>query len=64
MSEFYAFAGAHPLLTAFLAYVIGEIAYKVFRFGTKSVTIWIHGYPPMWCDVDGDFPKPEKKTDS
>lgn len=63
MSEFYAFASDNPSLTFFLAYVIGELAYKFFRAGTKSITIWLHGYPPMWCDVDGDFPKTKKGSD-
>jgi len=23
-----------------------------------------HGYPPEWCDADGDFPETEKEEDA
>jgi len=35
MSEFLNFAGEHPILTFFLAAIIGEVIIRVFR-----------GYPP------------------
>jgi hypothetical protein len=61
MSQLYAFASAHPVVTVILAVIICDLIVKLFRQALRSVTIWINGYPPMWCDVDGMAPKP--KTD-
>lgn len=60
MTEFYRFASDSPILTFFLVYILGKLAFRVFRQTMRSLTIMMHGYPPMWCDADGDFPKPEK----
>jgi hypothetical protein len=62
--EFYAFASKNPLLTFFLAYILGKLVFKLFRQTMRSATIMKHGYPPIWCDADGDFQKPEKPVDT
>lgn len=64
MSEFYAFASNNPMLTFLLCWLVARYTFKFYRQAWRSLTIMLHGYPPMWCDADGDFPKPEKKTDS
>lgn len=61
MSEFYAFASAHPVVTVILAVIVCDLIVKLFRQALRSLVIMLNGYPPVWCDVDGLAPK--QKTD-
>ncbi|EMD0638814.1 hypothetical protein VPZ60_004230 [Salmonella enterica] len=55
------FMGESPILTFFLGYFILKLVVSVFR----AITIWINGYPPMWCDSFGRFPdNTHKDTDN
>lgn len=62
MTEFYRFASDSPILTFFLAYLVLKYGFKLIRQSLRSLTIMLHGYPPMWCNVDGDYPPREKPT--
>lgn len=64
MIEFYAFASAHPFWAFMFAWLTVRYAFKFFRQVMRSVTVTLRGYPPPWCDSDGDFPKPEKPADA
>lgn len=56
MQGLFDFMSRSPFLTFFLMGLLCSLIKQVFR----SVTIWMHGYPPMWCDVNGKFPDKEK----
>lgn len=71
MSEFYEFASDSPMLTFWLGClsvlaftVCCDLILKIVSRVTRAITIWLHGYPPMWCDASGEFPKPEKPADA
>lgn len=53
------FMGDSPILTFFIAYFILKAITSAFR----SITIWLNGYPPMWCDSFGRFPDTDTKKD-
>lgn len=46
------------------AWLTVRYAFKFFRQVMRSVTVTLRGYPPFWCDADGDFRKPEKPADA
>lgn len=64
MKEFYAFAGEHPILTFFLAWIV---AWVVCHFGNlifnrtyRAIKVLVRGWPPSHLDADGDWkPDPE-----
>jgi hypothetical protein len=62
MTEFYQFAGAHPWLTAWLAFLICGSITAPFRFGLRYINRYLRskniramGWPPQHLDADGDF---------
>ena len=71
MSELYQFASGSPALTIILAFVLVlglevvlSFILKVYRQTLRSMTIMRHGYPPIWCDADGDFKAQQKPADA
>lgn len=46
-------------LEAVLSFIL-----KVYRQTLRSMTIMRHGYPPIWCDADGDFKAEQKPADA
>lgn len=49
----YTFMGEHPFLTIALAALVFLLIRATFRWSV----ILIYGYPPMWCDSEGRYPK-------
>lgn len=47
------FMGNSPILTFSLAL----LAVSLLRACLRWTIVMVHGYPPMWCDVEGRFPK-------
>jgi hypothetical protein len=50
-----------PWLTFFLALIIGQVVAGVI---SRVLRIWSMrklGYPPVYCDADGDFRKEEEQ---
>lgn len=47
------FMSDSPILTAILGLLITKLLVSLFR----AVTVWIYGYPPVWCDSFGRTPK-------
>lgn len=72
MTEFYAFAGEHWLLTwcalwlvwgvLWLAVVIVTLPLRIIVRTLRAVVVAIRGWPPAHLDADGDWkPEPERK---
>lgn len=51
------FMSDHPFLTFLLALIISEFVFKCWNRFWRHWNIRKHGYPPQWCDADGDFRK-------
>ena len=71
MSELYQFASGSPGLAIGMALVLAvtienvlSFILKVYRQTLRSMTIMRHGYPPIWCDADGDFKAEQKPADA
>ena len=54
------FMSDSPILSFFLAYFV----LKLVSAGFRSITVWMHGYPPVWCDSYGRFPDKSTTTES
>jgi len=58
----YQFMSGSPILTFFLAVIVGEVIVRVgVQLPNRILRHWNirkHGYPPAHCDADGDF-KPD-----
>ncbi len=65
MSDLYGFMSSNPFLTFFLAVGICEVLIAVlYRLLNRIMRHWNirkNGYPPEYCDADGDF-KPKDKA--
>ncbi len=59
MSEFYAFAAEHPILTFCLIYITGQITHRVLR----TLLVIARGWPPPHLDADGDWKIGASKDD-
>lgn len=62
MSEFFRFAGDHPLLTIILALIACSAVVAPFKYAfyaynrnRRSLNIAAQGWPPSHLDADGDF---------
>lgn len=78
MADFFTFAGAHPVVTFFLAWGIWPIcwtvqavlmapfsfAFKAYNRRLRSINIRTHGWPtnPL-MDADGDIVHPPVKSE-
>lgn len=51
----YQFMSENPLLTFFLATVVGQGIIVLVNQIMRQLNIWKHGYPPPHCDTDDDF---------
>lgn len=49
-----------PVLTFFLAWIIGDAVVCVFSRIIRHLNIRKHGYPPPHCDADGDLLKDDE----
>lgn len=58
------FMGAHPVLTVILWYLFLVAITDILKNLGRALTVIRHGYPPIHCDVDGDFRKVAKETSS
>ncbi len=54
--SFWHFAGFAILLTG-----LGNFLLRIWNRFFRHWNIRKHGYPPKWCDADGDFKKTEKQ---
>lgn len=57
MHEFYQFAGDHPFVVLVLAFIAEQIIIWPFRIVNRwirSRNIKNAGWPPDYCDADGD----------
>lgn len=65
MNDFYTFAGIHPWLTFFLAwlFISGCIEYplKIINRLIRHRNIVARGWPPAHLDADGDWKKEESQ---
>lgn len=58
------FMGAHPILTVVLVYLFLVAITDILKNLGRALTVIWHGYPPIHCDVDGDFRKVAKEISS
>lgn len=62
MSEFYAFAGEHPVLTFILAIIASSVIcypLKIVNRMIRHMNIRKAGWPPTHLDADGDWKEEE-----
>lgn len=57
----YQFMSNSPILTFLLAYIIADLAFRIYNRTMRMVSIRKHGWPPAHCDADGDLRPIEKK---
>ena len=49
-----------PILSFLLAYLILVVMENTFSRLFRAINIFRHGYPPSYCDADGDLKKDKK----
>lgn len=59
--DIFKFMSESPILTFFLALILGEVVVRILLgISNRILRHWNirkHGYPPPYCDADGDFKK-------
>jgi hypothetical protein len=58
--DIFQFMSDSPMLTFFLALIVGSLIFKIYNRTMRMLNIRKHGYPPPHCDADGDFRETEK----
>lgn len=67
MKDFFDFAGANPILTFFLFWIVAWVvtqpfayAFRAYNRRLRSKNIAAHGWPTAPVDADGDVVYPDK----
>jgi len=57
----YDFMSNSPILTFFIVIAIGEVIVRIFSRLFRIINLFRNGYPPEYCDADGDFKDKEEE---
>ena len=55
------FMRSSPALSFLIVYMVLRLPWKAYKQTIRHLNIRKAGWPPEWCDADGDF-KPSPKT--